>query len=372
MDLQFGAPGQILPPADRAVRSALRMEEAGYDAVWWPDHLMGWHPDSIWTEDVTPLARHQPSSHVHLDPFSMMAVVGAQAERLRVGSCVTDLLRRHPAAVAHTLLTLDHVTRGKAILGVGTGERLNTTPYGIEFSQPVAKLSEGLDVIRLLLQAGTDTVDYEGQHFRLKDAVMGLDPFGNGLPEIWLAAHGPRMLRVTGEKADGWLPTKMSPERYAASLADIRRAGADAGRDMDGFTPGMLAYILVGPDEAAVQRLVDAPLTRFLCILLPNSAYEQLGVEPPLGKESEGFHHFIPSRTPRAEGLRIVEAIPPQVVRYYAFAGTVEQLAEEIAAYHAAGLRHLVMWNITGLGDPELARFSFDAMRELKDMLAGA
>jgi phthiodiolone/phenolphthiodiolone dimycocerosates ketoreductase len=64
-----------------------------------------------------------------------------------------------------------------------------------------------------------------------------------------------------------------------------------------------------------------------------------------------------------------VSAIPPEVSAHYAFAGTVEQLIEEISTYHAAGLRHLVMWNITGLGDPDLARFSFEAMNKLQTEL---
>ena len=75
LDIQLGAPGLITPPVDRGVALGVKMEQAGYDAVWWPDHLMGWHPDSMWTEDFTPLAKHQPSGHVYVDPFAMMAAV---------------------------------------------------------------------------------------------------------------------------------------------------------------------------------------------------------------------------------------------------------------------------------------------------------
>ncbi len=368
MDIQLGAPGQIIPPVDRGVALAVRMERAGYDAVWWPDHLMGWHPDSMWTEDFTPLARHQPSSHVHVDPFSMMAAVGTQTERIRVGTCVTDLLRRHPASVAQTMLTLDHLTKGRAILGVGSGEHLNIQPYGIAWDRPVSKLAEGLEVIRLLMNAGTKRIDFEGEHFRLQDAVMGLDPYGPRAPEIWMAAHGPRMLSLTGRYADGWLPTKISPEAYREALDRIFAGAREAGRTLDRFTAGMLGYVLIGPDERSVERLLASPMIRLLCILMPNWAFESLGVTPPLG-EGGGFHDFIPTRAPLEEVNRIVDAIPPRVAAHYAFAGTVERVADQITQYHRAGLRHLVMWNITGLADPDLARFSFEAMNELKDVL---
>jgi phthiodiolone/phenolphthiodiolone dimycocerosates ketoreductase len=371
VDIQLGAPGSIIPPVDKGVAAGAKMEELGYDGVWWPDHLMGWHPDAMWTEDYTPLAKYQQSSHVYVDPFAMMAAVGARTESIKVGTCVTDLLRRHPASIAQTMLTLDHMSRGRAVLGIGSGEQLNIEPYGMEWSKPVGKLAEGLEVMKRLMRAGSEKVDFEGKHFRLKDAVMGLDPYGDDLPETWLAAHGPRMLRLTGEYGDGWLPTKMAPEAYRSSLDSIYAGAKEVGRNIDHFTPGMLGYVLVGPDEESVQRLLASPMIRMLCILMPNYVFENLGVPPPLG-DSGGFHDFIPSRVSREEVDRIVDAIPPKVSKHYAFAGTVEQLVEEISSYQKAGLRHLVMWNITGLGDPDLARFSFKAMHELKDALKTA
>lgn len=365
--LQLGVPGQIMPPADAAVRFARRAEDDGYDAVWWPDHLMGWHPDTMWTPDLTPLAEVQANPHVYFDPMVMMGVVGAQTERIRVGVVVTDLIRRHPAMAAATALTLDHVTKGRAIIGLGSGEKLNVTPYGMDFEKPVAKLSEGIDVMRLLWEAD-GPVDYEGTFHRLESAVLGLSPYGERPPEIWTAAHGPRMLRLTGAKADGWLPTKMTAPDYASSLATIRESAERNGRDPDRFTPGMLGYVLMGPDEETVRRLTEAPLVRALCVLLPSQVFRDLGVEPPLdgGPHGSGFHDFIPSMVERAESLRIIDAIPPEVVRHYAFCGTPEQVAEELHDYREAGLEHLVMWNITPFGDPSLAKWSFGAMADLK------
>ncbi|MEV0067507.1 LLM class flavin-dependent oxidoreductase [Amycolatopsis sp. NPDC050768] len=368
--LQLGVPGQIMPPADAAVKFARRSEAEGFDAVWWPDHLMGWHADTMWTEDLTPLAAVQPNPHAYFDPLIMMGVVGAQTERIKVGVVVTDLIRRNPAMAAASALTLDHVTKGRAIIGLGSGERLNITPYGMSFDKPVAKLGEGIDVMRLLWEAD-GPVDYAGKFHTLENAVLGLQPYQGKAPEIWTAAHGPRMLELTGAKADGWLPTKMSPAEYAKSLTTIRQSAQDARRDPEAITPGMLGYLLMGPDEETVQRLTEAPLVRALCVLLPAQVFRDLGVEPPLdgGPGGSGFHDFIPTAVSRAESLRIIDAIPPKVVRHYAFCGTPAQVAEQLAEYREAGLRHLVMWNITAFGDPSLARWSFQAMTELKKLV---
>jgi phthiodiolone/phenolphthiodiolone dimycocerosates ketoreductase len=370
--LELGVPGQIMPPASAAVKFAQRAEADGFDAVWWPDHLMGWHPDSLWTPDLSPLADSQPNPHTYFDPLVMMGAVGAQTTRLRVGVVVTDLIRRHPAVLAQTMLTLDHLTGGRAILGLGSGERLNIRPYGLPWDRPVARLSEGIDVMRLLWQA-EGPVDFEGTFFTLTKAVLGLAPHGQA-PQIWTAAHGPRMLELTGRKADGWLPTKMTPADYEISLKAIRAAARCAGRDPDAITPALLGYVLIGPDEPTVQRLTEHPLVRALCVLLPAAVFRKLGVEPPLmtaGDEGSGFHDFIPTRVGREEALRIVAAIPPEVVRHYAFCGTPEQVAGQVREYAAVGLRHLVMWNITAFGDPALAKYSFAALRRLRAELAG-
>ena len=366
--IELGVPGQIMPPAEAAVKFAKRSEDEGFDAVWWPDHLMGWHPDTMWTPDLTPLADLQPNPHVYFDPAVMMGVVGAATERIKVGVCVTDLIRRHPAMAAQTALTLDHVTKGRAIIGLGSGEQLNATPYGMPFDKPVARLDEGIDVMRLLMDAD-GPVDFEGRFHRLDKAVLGLRPYGETPPEIWTAAHGPRMLRLTGRKADGWLPTKLSPDEYGSALGTIRTSADEAGRDADAITPGMLGYVLMGPDADTVQRLTEAPLVRALCVLLPAQVFRDLGVEGPY-PDGSGFHDFIPTAIDRAESLRIIDAIPPAVVRHYAFCGTPDEVAEQVEEYVEKGLRHLVMWNITAFGDPSLARWSFGAMSELRKRLA--
>ena len=72
MEIEFGAPGTIMPPADKAVEFARRAEADGYESIWWPSHLMGWHPESVWTEDITPLAKFQPNPHTYFDPLVMM------------------------------------------------------------------------------------------------------------------------------------------------------------------------------------------------------------------------------------------------------------------------------------------------------------
>jgi phthiodiolone/phenolphthiodiolone dimycocerosates ketoreductase len=126
--------------------------------------------------------------------------------RLRRGVSVTDTGRRNPAVTAQAAATLHLLTRGRAILGIGTGEREGNEPYGVDWSKPVARFEEALATIRALWNSGGELVKRDSPFFPFRDAVFDLPPYRGKWPEIWIAAHGPRMLRATGRYADAWFP----------------------------------------------------------------------------------------------------------------------------------------------------------------------
>lgn len=371
MTVTLGVPGRIMPPADKAIEFAQRAEADGFDAVWWPCHLMGWIPDSVWTEDLTGLARFQANPHMYFDPLTMMAAAGATTSTIKVGVSVTDTIRRHPAMLAQQALTIDHLAGGRSILGLGSGERMNVAPYGIEWSKPVGRLEEALRVIRLLWEAD-GPVDFHGTFFNLESAVLGLDPYGGAPPPIWLAAHGPRMLEIAGRLTDGWMPTNITPEDYASKLAVIRESAERAGRDPAAFTPSMLAYVLCAPDEQTLDRLCDQIPVRllFAAVGLSPETWARHGSSSPF-EGGSGFHSYVPTTVSRAEAERVASHIVPGVVKDATLHGTPGQIAEQIRAYQQAGLRDIVLWNITPFGDPSLSVYSFKAMAEVKDLLAG-
>src|SRR5688572_14934311 len=138
MPITVGAPGTINPPIEGVIRFAKRNEEQGFDSLWWPDHLMGWHPESIWTPDISQLAVPQPSPHAYMDPVAAIAATAMGTERIMLGTSVTEPVRNHPAQLARAWISLDHITKGRAILGIGAGEGENVTPYGMSFDKPVS------------------------------------------------------------------------------------------------------------------------------------------------------------------------------------------------------------------------------------------
>jgi phthiodiolone/phenolphthiodiolone dimycocerosates ketoreductase len=370
MRVTLGVPGRIMPPAAKAVELAQKAERDGFDAIWWPCHLMGWIPDAIWTEDMTELARYQSNPHVHFDPLMMMGAAGAATERIKVGVGVTDTIRRNPAMLAQAALTADHLSQGRAILGLGSGERMNVGPYGLEWRKPVGRLEEAIELMRALWASEGRPIDFDGNFFQLSHAVLGLEPYEGRPPAVWVAAHGPRMLDITGRLADGWLPTNIAPEVYAEKLGVIRTSAERNDRDPEAITPSMLAYVLCAPDDETLEQLCASPMARmlFAAVDLSPETYARHGSVSPF-EGGTGFHSFLPTTVSREECLRIIDHIPPGIVREHTLHGTPEMLAEQVRAYQQAGLRDVVLWNITPFAAPGLTGYSFKAMAELRRLL---
>ncbi len=369
--LTVGTLGAVVPPAANLLKNAQRNEAQGLDALWWPDHFMGWFPQSLWTPDITELATFQPNPDIYFDPLVAIAAVAPATQRIRLGTAVTEPLRRHPVQLAQAFLTLDHLAPGRIICGLGCGEAENLIPYGIPFEQPVAHLEEALQVIRLLWS--TDgPVNFNGHHFRLEGAVLGLRPTPQGPPPIWLAAHGPRMLELAARYGDGWLPVYMPIDDYRRRWAHLQERMAALGRDADRFTPGMYATVVFAESHEEAHRLLEAPLLRFLTLTQPASTFARHGATHPLGADAYGMLEFIPARVPRAKALELIEQVPRAVVEDGTLHGTPEEVAEQVLAYYAAGLRHIVLWNLTFFADARLVRSSYAMLERLRVLLAEA
>ena len=163
---------ESLPPADLMLKRAQKNEAEGWDAIWWPDHLMGWHASSIWTPDITPLAETQSSPHVWFDPLPVLGAAAAVTSRIQLGTCVTDPIRRPAAMLAQAFLTLDHISQGRAIMHHNYHEyapykgdipaRINGVLISTETAKATGYAIEALQERGWLMTSPMESV-YEGQ-----------------------------------------------------------------------------------------------------------------------------------------------------------------------------------------------------------------
>jgi F420-dependent oxidoreductase-like protein len=210
LGLQLGYWGA--QPPEGFVESAQEAERLGFDSVWTAE---------AWGSDA----------------FTPLAWLGAHTSKIRLGTSVVQLSARTPTATAMAALTLDHLTGGRVILGLGvSGPQVVEGWYGRPFGKPLARTREYVDIIRQVLRREAPVAS-PGPHYPLPYPADAPGSWGLGKPlrsithplradlPIYLGAEGPRNVALAAEIADGWLPLYYSPYRqevYAESLRGAR------------------------------------------------------------------------------------------------------------------------------------------------------
>jgi phthiodiolone/phenolphthiodiolone dimycocerosates ketoreductase len=190
--------------------------------------------DSIWAMDHSNVP--QWKNAVVNDAWIMLAAIGALTQNVEVGTCVTDAIRRHPSAIALSTITLDRVTKGRGMLGIGAGEAQNVVDFGIEFTKPVTKFKEQLEVIHRLFESGVDNhVSYNGEFYKLNDASLQTKSIRKPRPPIYIAAGAPKTLELCARYGDGWIPIGYTPELFRNHVNVIKENAKKIGRDISGF-----------------------------------------------------------------------------------------------------------------------------------------
>jgi probable F420-dependent oxidoreductase len=253
--------GYLLPSRDLVVAGhddprpllalAERAEELGFDSVWAGD---------------SPVARPRA------DALALLAAVAARTEQVMLGTAVLLPALRDPVLLAHQVATVDGLSGGRLVLGVGSGFAYPPTEaqfaaVGVPFGARVSRLEEAVGALRALWSSGGEPVSFGGRHVRFDDVVLRPLPAREGGPPLWLAGSGEAAERRVGRLADGWLPYPPRPAGYAEGWARVREAAAEAGRADP--TPALYATVgltRAGGDAAermrrSVERSYDAPLS---------------------------------------------------------------------------------------------------------------
>jgi phthiodiolone/phenolphthiodiolone dimycocerosates ketoreductase len=270
----------------------------------------------------------------------LIAALG-QKSSLPFGVGVTDATRRGAADLARTAFSLQHMCRGGFKLGIGSGEAENLVPFGYPFERPVSRCEEVLVQLRELFETGT----FPGTNGR-----SGLPRESDaGRPEIWVAGHGPRMLRLTGQYGDGWFPAFVaSPEEYAEKRAVIAGHAQTAGRRAPEM--GLQPFTILGESRDQLEALFEAePLVRLFGLFLPHAHWARHGLEHPLGRDCRGFidvvvHDLDP------EWLReLAPTVPFEFLSDTILMGSPDEIAARLEPYARAGAEHVILANMTGV-----------------------
>jgi probable F420-dependent oxidoreductase len=241
MKLGFGAFLSGHPAAEQ-LALARRVEELGYDSLWTGDHVSFHHP--IY-ESLTLLASY----------------IGV-TQRVKLGTAVYLLALRQPAIAAKTTSTLDVLSGGRLVFGVGVGGE-NPKEFelcGVPHRERGARVTEGIEVVRTLWRDSPAT--FKGRFTQFENVSIDPKPVQRPTPPIWIGGRSDAALARAGRQGDGWVSYVVQAERYGQSLAKIRAAAEAAGRSLDGFVTAHLTFITVGHDHERARRVWVERLSR--------------------------------------------------------------------------------------------------------------
>jgi phthiodiolone/phenolphthiodiolone dimycocerosates ketoreductase len=339
------------PSADTFTRASYLGAVANWvDSFWVPDHLNALFPRTLWQPKYCAAARLMPSADAYLEPWTMLGHIAARNRvgRLRLGVSVTDTARRNPAVTAQAAATLHLLTRGRAILGIGTGEREGNEPYGVEWSKPVARFEEAMATIRALWESKGQLVNRDSPYFPLRKAIFDLPQYRGTWPRLWIAAHGPRMLRAVGRYADGYFPAlTRSPQEYADRLEIVRTAASDAGRDPTTIVPAIWLTVITGKTATQVDDALDSEVVKAWALNAPDAFYAAHGEQHPLGIGFAGGQDILPQDWDEQTALSHIKGVSPDVQRDLTLVGTPSEVIDQAAEWRDRGVRYFVVANLT-------------------------
>ncbi|HEX6787902.1 MAG TPA: LLM class F420-dependent oxidoreductase [Gaiellaceae bacterium] len=312
LNLGYAPPGTNPASLVPLVQTA---EQLGYDSVWAAE---AWGTDAV----------------------TVLAWLGAATTTIKLGSAIMQIPGRTPANTAMTAATLDLMSGGRVILGLGTsGPQVVEGWHGQPWGKPLGKTREYIELVRSALRR--EVVVHEGEHYRIpydgpgatglgKPLKLMLRPLRADIP-IYLAAIGPKNVALAYEIADGWLPIFVFPERFREAY----------GTPPENFEIAATASVLVGDD---VQALRDA--------LKPHLALYVGG----MGAKGRNFYNSLVRRYGfEADAERIQElylaghqrdaiaAVPDELVDAVALVGPKERIRDRLAAWHETPVTTLIV-----------------------------
>lgn len=239
-------------------------EELGWDSVWFSDRIVG----PAW----------------RMDPLAGMALVAGRTEKLKFGTGVLIMSVRSPVSTAREVATIDLLSNGRLVLGVGVGQEspAEYEAMGVRKKDRGKRLDEAINVMRRLWTE--DSVTYESEFIKLTDASIGVRPKQANVP-IWIGSRSEAGLRRTGRLGDGWLPTQLTPEEVAAGIARINDYAEEAGRKIedDHFGLQISSYMVESGSVPAyveerylLRRRADVPAERINLLGTPDQVMARL------------------------------------------------------------------------------------------------
>ena len=290
-------------PPDRLAALAARAEDEGFDVAFASSH------------------------YFNRDPVATLTLMAEATDELRLGPGVVNPYEAHPVKLAAQTATIDEVSDGRAVFGVGAGDRSTLSTLGIEHERPLRRVLETFDVARDLW-AG-ETVTHEGT-FTARDASLNLEP-DSEIP-VYVGAQGPHMLRMSAKHGDGVLINASHPKDLEWAAGQLEHGLEDRPDEYGPFEALAFASVSVARDEEEAREAARPPVA-----FIVGGAAEPVLERHDIDREAAAA---VSDALERGELTEAFGHVTPEMIDAFCIAGTTETVAErfEAALEHVDGI----------------------------------
>lgn len=331
---------------DLAIDVAQEAETLGFDSVW--------TAEAYGSDAVTPAAW-----------------VLAKTTRIKVGTAIMQIPARTPAMTAMTAMTLNALSGGRFILGLGpSGPQVAEGWHGVPYGKPMIKIKEYIEIIRLILKR-EGPLDFQGEAYQVPNTGEGTTGLGKPLKSIlhgdpsmpiYTAAITPGGVRTAAEVADGFFPIWMAPERFDVFENTLNEGFAKAGnsKSLDDFDVAPFVTVAMGDDIEACRAQIKPGMALYMGGMgarsknFYNDYAKRLGYEEAAVKVQDLFLS--------GQKQEAADAIPDQLVDDVALVGPKERIVERLDAWKEASKKKHVGSMMLGCRQPEALRVIAEAV----------
>jgi phthiodiolone/phenolphthiodiolone dimycocerosates ketoreductase len=307
-------------------KSALLADSLNYDSVWMNDHIN-------WVPVNSQIANN----------WILLSSLVPNLKNRTIGILVSDPHRYHPAVLTQMHATMDHLTDGRFVLGVGAGEGANLNQYHIPWNKPYSRLKEAVELMRSLWDANsTKPANYDGDFYQMSNAFLQMKFLKS--PQLWIAGNGPRTRDLTAKYGTGWFPTATTPKLYSRWASEIDKQAESYGRSREDIEHAYQIYVNIAKDKKSVSAFMKQAMCNFVT---RKEIADEYGLKPPEGIEMDKSALMeIPRKLLKV--MEFSKQVPDSLADEMCAYGTSEDVISRFESFIGAGVDHFVIMFLGG------------------------
>ncbi len=263
--------------------------------------------------------------------FVILSILAKATQRVRIGTGITNPFHINPAVIASAIATINELSGGRAVLGIGAGDKFTLEKIGIERRKPLTSVKEAVEIIRRLL--GGESVEFEGDVFKFSGAKL---TFSSGNVPIYIGAQGPKMLRLASEIGDGVIINASHPKDVRFAIENLK--------PKEGFDVAVCSAFSVDRDrDVAIQNV--KVVVAFIVASCPGEVLERHGIDET---SANAVRSALNDAFTKGKWKELTEAVSDEMIEAFSISGTPDEVIEKIEELEKLGVTQFIVGSPVG------------------------